>query len=135
MKKIFPVISILCILTLFIGFGIKCYRNKELLAYKNDLKQYVGECSSFSDEEKEIICIAIDHIETPETIGDSRLISAYQLSQKYPVGAEIDLKSEDGRKIEANDWQIDIGDTSGHKNFSAIIDGDTLEFIMQIPIA
>ena len=135
MKKFFLVISILCTLVLSIGFGVKNYQNKELLAYKNDLKQYVGECNSFSDEEKEIIYIAIDHIKTPETIGNSKLISVYQLSQKYSMGIEVDLKSETGRKIKANDWQVDIGDTSEHKNFSAIIDGATLVFIMQIPIA
>lgn len=135
MKKFFLMISALCILILSVDYGVKYYRNEELLAYKNDLKQYVRECGSFSDEEKEIICIAIEHIETLETIGSSKLISVYQLSQKYSMDEELDLKSETGRKIKASDWQVDIGDTSEHKNFSAIIDGETLEFIMQIPIA
>lgn len=135
MKKIFLGVGILCILILLIGFGIKSSRDNELLAYKSDLKQYVEECGAFSEEEKIIVYIAIDHIEIPKTISNNRLISVYRLSQKYSNEDEIDLKSETGRTVNGNDWQVDIGDISTHKNFSAIIDGETMEFVMQIPIA
>ena len=57
------------------------------------------------------------------------------MSQVFSSEDKLDLTSETGRKIELNDWRVDIGDSSRHGNFSVIIDGDTLEFIMQILIA
>lgn len=134
-RRIFFGVSLVCMLVLVIGAGVKRGRDKELLAYKNDLKQYVSESNAFSEEEKAVLRVAIDHIERPESIGNPRMIRVYWLSQKYTSDDEIDLKSEAGKEIKAKDWQVDIGDTAYHKNFSAIIDGETLEFVMQIPIA
>ena len=83
----------------------------------------------------QVLFIAIDHIRNPEIIIDDSLIFVYRLSQVFSSEDKLDLTSETGRKIELNDWRVDIGDSSRHGNFSVIIDGDTLEFIMQILIA
>lgn len=49
--------------------------------------------------------------------------------------SNIGLQTENGILVKPEDWQVDIGDIGQHANFSAIIDAETLEFIMQIPIA
>jgi tRNA A37 N6-isopentenylltransferase MiaA len=127
--------SIVCLIVILIGFTIRINTIRNNTEYKNELKQYVTELNNLSEEEKMVIYIAIDHIKNPETIKNNRLIAIYRISEKYPAEMDIDIKTESGIKIQANDWQVDIGDSHQHGNFSAIIDGDTLEFIMQIPIA
>ena len=134
-KRILCWIGLLCILLSLLGLGINISRARELSDYKAGLKKHVEECDGYSEEERQVLFIAIDHIRNPEIIIDDSLIFVYRLSQVFSSEDELDLTSETGRKIELNDWRVDIGDSSRHGNFSVIIDGDTLEFIMQILIA
>lgn len=135
-KSYLVAISVIVILAVMLtGFGIRDSQRRSDLEYKKQLKQYVMEVAEFSAEEKKVISIAIDHINNPKTIKDDRLIRVYRLSERFPNESDLDLQSKNGIKIESDDWRVDIGDSSKHGNFTAIIDGETLEFIMQIPIA
>ncbi len=134
-KKITCYVGILCILFLVLGVNIKINRDRELSNYKTELKKRVVECNDCSEEEKQVFFIAIDHIRNPESIIDDSRICVYRLSQVFSSEDDLGMDPETGRKIKLNDWRVDIGDISRHGNFSVIIDGDTLEFIMQILIA
>lgn len=127
--------TVAILLVLLIALGIRDGRNKHVLEYQTQLKQYVLEVTEFSEEEKQVICAAIDHIRNPETIIDDKRINVYRVSERFPKESDIDLQSKHGTKIEPEDWQVDIGNRSEHGNFTAIMDGETFEFIMQIPIA
>ncbi|MDO5406279.1 MAG: hypothetical protein Q4F28_02970 [Eubacteriales bacterium] len=122
---------VICYMVLLLG--IRGKRADDLETYHSELKSYVMQIEAFSEKEKTVICIAIDHIVNPDTISDSHMITAQQLSEIFETGDQ--LGTVDGKKIELNDWNVTIGDTSQHANFTAIIDGDSLEFKGQIPIA
>lgn len=125
--------AIVIVLTILVGAGFRANENKRIADYRNQLQQYVAEIDEFSAEEKRAAYAAINHIKNPDIIDDYRQISVYRISKRFSEGADIDLQTDDGRIIKPNDWQVDIG--SSHRKFSAIIDGETFEFIMQIEIA
>ena len=81
-KRIICWIGLLCILLSLLGLGIKISRARELSDYKAGLKKHVEECDGYSEEERQVLFIAIDHIRNPEIIIDDSLIFVYRSERR-----------------------------------------------------
>ena len=102
--------------------------------YKERVKRYVCE-QGYSQEQQEILFVAIDHIRYPQNISDYKII---YLTHADKLAGECSLVSAAGMEsviVDEKDWYVMIGDSSLHQYYNAIIDYETLEYLGSVPIA
>ena len=101
---------------------------KAVLPYREALKEKVMDFQGYSDEEKQAICVAIDHVNSIEILRDYQAIAIERL-ERVPVPYEHD--KEIG--IDVMDWLVTIGDPGSHNANFKIIDSETYEYLAYIP--
>lgn len=133
LKKVLCYLSvfvIFCVITVWMRYGDSI----SLSMYKNKVKRYI-EQQDYSETTKEILFVAVDHIQYPENISDYKKI---YLERAQKLSGPGFLITDDGMEnvvVDEKDWYVIIGDPGLHRYYNAIIDETTMEYLGSVPIA
>lgn len=101
---------------------------REVLKYREALKEKVQESQS-SDEAKQAMYVAIDHVDSIQILRDYPSICAERLTS-LPAQYYEDV---DEKKIDIIDWLITVGDPGSHNANFLLIDSETYEYLTFFP--
>ena len=101
---------------------------KDVLPYREALKEKIMDFGGYSDEEKRVICVAIDHVNSIEILRDYPKVAIERL-ERVPVQYGQDKET----RIDEMDWLVTIGDPGSHNANFKIIDSETYEYLAYIP--
>lgn len=101
---------------------------KDVLPYREALKEKIMDFGGYSDEEKRVICVAIDHVNSIEILRDYPTVAIERL-ERVPVQYGLDKET----RIDEMDWLVTIGDPGSHNANFKIIDSETYEYLAYIP--
>lgn len=103
--------------------------HEDMLQYRETLKDKINNSQYYTEEEKQAIYTAIDHVEIIKILRDYPTVRIERLGR---LPAQY-YEEVDENKIDIMDWRVTVGDTGSHNADTKIIDSETYEYLTSLP--